>query len=57
MYLKKFLDQFEDQKIKLFVDMDGVIADYVFGSARDYDKKRPLYDSIDKLEIISKCQM
>lgn len=54
MYLKDFLEQFNDKKIKLFVDMDGVIADYIFGSAQDYDKKRPLYDSINKLEIISK---
>ena len=54
MYLKDYLKQFNDKKIKLFVDMDGVIADYIFGSAQDYDKKRPLYDSIDKLEIISK---
>ena len=34
--------------------MDGVIADYIFGSAQDYDQKRPLYDSIKKLEKISK---
>ena len=53
MYLKEFLEQFRDDKIKLFVDMDGVIADYIFDSANDYDKKRPLYDNIDKLEIIS----
>lgn len=54
MYLKEYLDQFKNKKIKLFVDMDGVVADYIFGSPKDYDKKRPLYDSIDKLEIISK---
>ena len=54
MYLKEVLKQFGDKKIKLFVDMDGVVADYIFGSAQDYDKKRPLYDNIDKLEIISK---
>lgn len=53
MYLKEFLEQFGDKKIKLFVDMDGVVADYIFGSAKDYDKKRPLYDNIDKLEIVS----
>ena len=53
MYLKEFLEQFGDKKIKIFVDMDGVIADYIFGSAKDYDQKRPLYDNIDKLEIIS----
>ena len=54
MYLKEYLKQYEDKKIKLFVDMDGVIADYIFGEAKDYDKKRPLYDSIKKLEEISK---
>ena len=54
MYLKEYLEQFKDKKIKIFVDMDGVIADYDVGVPKDYDKKRPLYDSIDKLEIISK---
>ena len=54
MYLKEYLKQFGDKKIKLFVDMDGVIVDYIFGSAQDYDKKRPLYDNIDKLEEVSK---
>lgn len=53
MYLKKFLRGFKDKKIKLFVDMDGVIADYIFESAKDYDKKRPLKDSIKKLKTIS----
>lgn len=54
MYLEKYLEQFKDKKIKLFVDMDGVIADYEIDAACDYDKKRPLFDSIKKLEIISK---
>ena len=54
MYLKEYLEQFKDKKIKIFVDMDGVIADYNVGVPQDYDRKRPLYDSIDKLEIISK---
>lgn len=54
MYLKEYLKQFNDKKIKLFVDMDGVIADYIFKAPQDYDKKRPLYDSIKKLEEISK---
>ena len=39
MYLKEFLEQFGDKKIKLFVDMDGVVADYIFGSAKDYDPR------------------
>ena len=33
--------------------MDGVIADYIFGEAKNYDKKRPLYDNIDKLKMVS----
>ena len=34
--------------------MDGVIVDYDFGMPCEYDKKRPLYTSIKKLEEISK---
>ena len=54
MYLKEYLNKFKDQKIKLYVDMDGVIADYDVGKACEYDKKRPLTTSIKKLEEISK---
>ena len=39
MYIKDYLEQFDGKKIKIFVDMDGVIADYVFGAPRDYNKK------------------
>ena len=53
MYLKEYLEKI-DRKIKLYVDMDGVIADYVVGVAAEFDKKRPLYSSIAKLEEISK---
>ncbi len=53
MYLKEYLKQYGNKKVKLFVDMDGVIADYVLGEARNYDKKRPLFDSINKLKVIS----
>ena len=54
MYLENFLEQYQDKKVKMFVDMDGVIADFNFGKACDYDKKRPLYSSINKLDNISK---
>lgn len=54
MYLKKVLEKYKDKKIKIFVDMDGVIADYDFGVASNYDKKRPLKESINKLRKISK---
>ena len=52
MYLKDYLNQFEGKKIKLFVDMDGVIVDYVVGSTDDFDKRRPLYTSLSKLEEV-----
>ena len=54
VYLENFLEQYKDKKVKMFVDMDGVIADFDFGINFDYDKKRPLYSSIEKLESISK---
>ena len=54
MYIKEFLNSYSNKKIKLYVDMDGVIADYNVGEACEYDKKRPLYDSIKKLEEVSK---
>ena len=53
MYYKEFLRQFSDKKIKVFVDMDGVIADYIVGMPKDYHKKRPLFDSIKKLKEVS----
>ena len=56
MFIKEYLENYQDKKVKLFVDMDGVIADYNVGVPRDYDKKRPLYDSIKKLEEVSKMQ-
>ena len=54
MYIKEYLEQFKDKKVKLYIDMDGVIVDYIFGEPKDYDKKRPLFDSIKKLEEVSK---
>ncbi len=54
MYIKEYLEQFKDERVKIFVDMDGVIADYIFGEPKDFDQKRPLFDSIKKLEEISK---
>jgi len=54
MYFINKLKEYGNKRIRLFVDMDGVIADYDVGVARDYDKKRPLYSNIEKLEEISK---
>ena len=40
--------------IDLFIDMDGVVADYNVGEASNYDQKRPLTTSIKALEKVSK---
>ena len=53
MLIFDVLKNYEDKKIRLYVDMDGVIADYDVGIASDYDKKRPLYSNLSKLEKIS----
>jgi len=53
MYLKEILNSYGDKKIKMYIDMDGVIADYDVGKPGNFDKKRPLYTSIDKLKEIS----
>lgn len=55
MFFEKNIKELESKykKIKLFVDMDGVIADYIVGEARDYHKKRPLLSTIKQLEDIS----
>lgn len=56
MYLKDYLQQYDNKKVKMYVDMDGVIADYIVGDAANFDKKRPLFTTINKLEEISKMK-
>lgn len=55
MFFRKTIEELKSncQKLKIFVDMDGVIADYIVGEARNYDKKRPLLNNIKQLEEIS----
>lgn len=56
MFIKDFLKQYDKKKVNFYIDMDGVIADYNVGEARNYDIKRPLTDSIKKLKKISKMK-
>ena len=56
MFFRDYLKQYENSKIQIFIDMDGVIADYIFVIAKDFDKKRPLRDSIKKLEQVAKME-
>lgn len=54
MYIIDFIKNYENYNVKLFVDMDGVIADYNVGQPCNYHLKRPLYSNLAKLEEISK---
>lgn len=54
----KIVDEIKDfslkRKVNLFVDMDGVIAEYDFGKPLDFVNKRPLFSNIKVLEEISR---
>ena len=52
MHFKSIIESY-NKKIILYVDMDGVIADYEVGKPFDFINKRPLIERIEKLEIIS----
>lgn len=56
MYIKEYLKKFGNNNIDLFVDMDGVVAHYEVGEAKDFDAKRPLLSSIKKLKTVSKMK-
>lgn len=65
MYLLEVLKEFVKNKkidsLAIFVDMDGVIADYRFGEGHNiknnvkgtYLKKRPIYTTINNLKKIN----
>ncbi|MBE6147366.1 MAG: hypothetical protein E7168_03405 [Firmicutes bacterium] len=43
----------KNKKVRIYVDMDGVIASYDIGKPYDFDKKRPLTTNINLLRKIS----
>ena len=60
MYFEKYLEKFNGKKIDIYIDMDGVIADYdALGFLKTKDKddvylnKRPIFTVIDILKEIS----
>ncbi len=60
MYFKDYLEKFKNKKINIYIDMDGVVADYDvvnFKSEKDKDdaylNKRPIMSSINVLKEIS----
>lgn len=58
--LKRTMKQKQVEKIMIFIDMDGVIADYRFGEGENiksnkkgtYLNKRPIYTTINNLKLI-----
>lgn len=53
MYFYNLIKKY-DEDLNIFVDMDGVITDYNFGSILDFKNKRPIKTNIKTLEKISK---
>ena len=53
-FYEKIKELCKDKETVMYVDMDGVIAAYDFGKPLEFDKKRPLYTNIKKLEEVSK---
>ena len=54
MIIFDILKDLDNKNVDMYVDMDGVIADYEVGVPARYDKKRPLVSILSKLEEISK---
>lgn len=55
MYFKeKIKELFPNEEINIFVDMDGVIADYNFNKKLDFKDKRPITTNIKTLKELSK---
>ena len=56
MHFEQEIKKLGDGKIKIFVDMDGVIADYIVGEARNYHLKRPIKNNIENLKRVSEFE-
>ena len=56
MYFEEQIKNLGEGKIRIYVDMDGVIADYNVGDAKNYHKKRPLVSNLKNLENVSKYE-
>ena len=54
MYFYNLIEKMaKDEKIIIYVDMDGVIASYDFGRPLDFANKRPLKTNIKTLEKVN----
>ena len=62
-YFYEYIKEFKDKTVNIYIDMDGVVADYDFEGYHNeesntdiYLNKRPVYSSIKPLEEISKLK-
>lgn len=59
-FLNKIKKEYENDKLIIFVDMDGVIADYEINKPLDFKNKRPIYINIkmfQKLSLIENIEL
>lgn len=52
-FVDKIKNEYKDENIVFFVDMDGVIADYNFGFKLDFKNKRPIKTNIEVFKELS----
>lgn len=53
-FTKKIKLKYKDEQLIIFVDMDGVIADYQFQEPLNFKNKRPIKTNIATFEQLSK---
>ena len=55
-FVDKIKKEFKNKDLTIFVDMDGVVADYDFGTPLDFKNKRPITTNIKTIEELSKLK-
>lgn len=53
-FIDKIKQEFNNDKLCIFVDMDGVITDYNFGKPLTFKTKRPIFTTINVIKELSK---
>ncbi len=55
MYFINYIkEKYKEEKLDIYVDMDGVIADYdIYDNPYNYKNKRPLYTNINTIKELS----
>ena len=52
-FVEKIKKEFADKQIIIFIDMDGVVAEYDLGQPYDYKDKRPLTNNINVFKTLN----